>query len=125
MPIGFDEIQVDNTPAGTIVTLKFRQTLEKKDYEMFVPMLEYQIENHAPIRILVELVDFSGWTAGALWEDTKFAASHFNDIERLAIVGDASWEKGISMFVKPFTRATVRYFDKHNIDAARQWIWQS
>ena len=41
MPIGFDEIRVDDTSAGTVVTLKFRQTLEKKDYEMFVHMLEY------------------------------------------------------------------------------------
>jgi len=28
---------------------------------------------------------FKGWTAGALWEDTKFAAKHFNDIDRIAV----------------------------------------
>jgi hypothetical protein len=122
MPIGFDEIQVDPTPVGTIVTLKFREKLDKADYETFVPMIESQMKNGAPIRLLAELHDFEGWTAGALWEDTKFAAKHFNDIERLAVVGESRWQKGITVFVKPFTSANVRYFDINEIDRARKWV---
>ena len=122
MPIGFDEIQVDSTPTGTIVTLKFREKLDKADYDTFVPMIETQMENNAPIRLLAELHDFEGWTAGALWEDTKFAAKHFHDIERLAVVGESRWQKGITVFVKPFTSADVRYFDINEIDRARKWV---
>lgn len=122
MPIGFDEIQVDPTPVGTIVTLKFREKLDKADYETFVPMIESQMKNGSPIRLLAELHDFEGWTAGALWEDTKFAAKHFNDIERLAVVGESRWQKGITVFVKPFTSADVRYFDIQEIDRAREWV---
>jgi len=122
MPIGFDEIQVDPTPVGTIVTLKFREKLDKEDYETFVPMIESQMKNGSSIRLLAELHDFEGWTAGALWEDTKFAAKHFNDIERLAVVGESRWQKGVTVFVKPFTSADVRYFDMQEIDRARKWI---
>lgn len=122
MPIGFDEIQVDPTPVGTIVTLKFREKLDKADYETFVPMIESQMKNGSPIRLLAELHDFEGWTAGALWEDTKFAAKHFNDIERLAVVGESRWQKGVAVFFKPFTSAEVRYFDMKEIDKAREWV---
>jgi len=122
MPIGFDEIQVDPTPVGTIVTLKFREKLDKTDYEIFVPMIESQMKNGAPIRLLAELHDFEGWTAGALWEDTKFAAKHFNDIQRVAVVGEARWQKGITVFGKPFTSADVRYFEMQEIESAREWI---
>ena len=122
MPIGFDEIQVDPTPVGTIVTLKFREKLDRADYETFVPMIESQMQNGLPIRLLAELHDFEGWTAGALWEDTKFAAKHFNDIERLAVVGESRWQKGVTVFVKPFTSAEVRYFDMKEIDKAREWV---
>jgi len=122
MPIGFDEIQVEKAPAGTIVTLKFREKLDKGDYDRFVPMIESQIEHVSPIRLMVELHDFQGWTAGALWEDTKFAARHFNDIDRLAVVGDARWETGITMFVKPFTSADVRYFTVDAQEKARDWV---
>jgi hypothetical protein len=122
MPIGFDEIQVEKAPAGTIITLKFREKLDKGDYDEFVPMIESQIEHGSPIRMVVELHDFQGWTAGALWEDTKFAARHFNDIERLAVVGEARWETGVTVFVKPFTSADVRYFMVDAREKAREWV---
>jgi hypothetical protein len=122
MTIGFDEIQVEEAPVGKVVTLKVRETLRKKDYDEFVPMLESLMKNGSKIRLIVELHDFEGWTAGALWEDTKFAARHFGDIERLVVVGEARWEKGITVFIKPFTKAEVRYFDMQEVDKARRWI---
>jgi hypothetical protein len=122
MPIGFDEIQVEKTASGTLVTIKVKEKLDKDDYAMFVPMIESQMQKGSPVRLLIELHDFKGWTAGALWADTKFAAKHFNDIERMAVVGDAKWQKGVTTFFKPFTTADVRYFDLAAIEEAHQWI---
>ncbi|MCB9917379.1 MAG: STAS/SEC14 domain-containing protein [Planctomycetes bacterium] len=96
--------------------------LEKADYDRFVPLAEASIEKHGKIRVLFIMRDFRGWTAGAMWEDIKFDVKHFKDIERLAMVGDKKWEKGMAMFCKPFTTATIRYFDLGDIDAAREWI---
>jgi hypothetical protein len=122
MPIGFDEIQLEKSSVGNIVTLKFKGKVSKSDYEQFVPQLEYLMDGKAKIRLLVELHDFEGWTAGALWEDTKFATRHFNDIERLAVVGEARWERGMTIFIRPFTMAAVKFFDRQEIDQARQWV---
>ena len=122
MPIGFDEIQLEESPAGKIVTLKFREQLRKEDFEEFVPKIEGLMGKGDQIRVLVELQNFQGWSAGALWEDTKFAARHFKDIERLAVVGDKKWERGVTVFVKPFTAATVRYFDTNDAHRARRWV---
>lgn len=122
MPIGFDEIQLEKSSAGNIVTLKFRGNVSKADYEQFVPQLEHLMEGDAKIRLLIELHDFEGWTLGAIWEDTKFAARHFNDIERLAVVGEARWERSMTMFVRPFTIAAVEYFDMQDIEQARRWV---
>lgn len=122
MPIGFDEIQVEKTASGTLVAIKIKEKLDTDDYAMFVPMIESQMQNGPPVRLLIELHDFKGWTAGALWEDTKFAAKHFNDIDRMAVVGDAKWQKGITTFFKPFTSADVRYYDLAAIEDAHQWI---
>ncbi len=65
---------------------------------------------------------FKGWTAGALWEDTKFAAKHFNDIDRIAVVGESRWQRGVAVFFKPYTAADVRYFDMAAVKEARRWI---
>jgi hypothetical protein len=122
MAIGFHEINLEETPVGKIVTLRFKKKLSKEDYDEFIPRIESIIDNSAKIRLLVELHDLKGWTAGSLWEDTKFAARHFNDIELMAIVGDKRWEKGVTVFIKPFTKAKVRYFEMDEVEKARQWV---
>ncbi|MGA9537031.1 MAG: STAS/SEC14 domain-containing protein [Desulfobacterales bacterium] len=93
---------MEEAPVGKVVTLKVRETLRKKDYDDFVPMLEGLMKNGSKIRLNAELHDFEGWTAGALWEDTKFAARHFGDIERLAVVGEAPMGEGDNCFYQTF-----------------------
>lgn len=114
--------EIDLVGAGNSVHLKVTGKLTSEDYEFFVPEIDKRISDYGKINILIELIDFHGWTVGAAWEDTKFGFHHFNDINRLAIVGDKTWEKGIAYFVKPFTAATVRYFDLSNLSDAKKWI---
>lgn len=96
--------------------------LDRKDYEKWVPEFESLVEKHGKLNILVELVDFEGWDAGGLWEDLKFDAKHFNDVKRLALVGDKTWEKFMAKVCKPFTSAEVKYFEPEQIADARTWI---
>jgi hypothetical protein len=119
---GFDEIKLENKEDVKIIYLKFKGSLTKQDYEKFVPQLDWLIERSREVRILVELVDFKGWSLGALWEDTKFGARHFTDIARLAIVGERRWHKGMTLFIAPFTLAKVKYFDTQEMDTAKEWI---
>jgi hypothetical protein len=115
-------IAVQTEDGGKTLFVTVTGKVESEDYDYFVPYLEEQMEQHDKVNIMVELVDFHGWTAGAMWEDTKFAAKHFSDIERLAIVGDSKWEKGLATFCKPFTQAEVRYFDDSKRADAEAWI---
>ena len=39
--------------------------------------------------------------------------------------GDKKWEKGMSVFCKPFTTAKIRYFDRAAIAEARAWLEQN
>lgn len=107
-----------------LLEIRVEGKLTSKDYESFVPEIEALMKT-GKIRILLELIRFHGWTAGALWEDTKFAAKHLNDLERIAIAGDKKWEKGMATFCKPFTRATIRYFDSDEIERAKKWIMET
>ena len=108
--------------AGKSLHVKASGKLTKESYETFVPAINAQIEAHGKLRILFELHEFHGWTAGALWEDLKFDLAHWKDIERLAIVGETKWEQGMAVFCKPFTTAKVKYFDLGQIDEAKAWI---
>jgi F-type H+-transporting ATPase subunit beta len=43
-------------------------------------------------------------------------------IERLAMVGENKWGEGMATFCKPFTKATIRYFDQDDAAKARTWL---
>ena len=115
-------IELYENDGGKVLTVKAMEKLTKHDYETFVPKIEQLIKRFGKVRILFEMEDFHGWDAGALWQDIKFDIKHFKDIERLALVGDKKWEKGMSIFCKPFTTAKVKYFDVNEADKAQDWI---
>ena len=96
--------------------------LEKADFECFVPVFERLFRLHGKLRVLFDMTDFHGWEAGALWEDIKFDIDHFADIDRLAMVGDKKWQHNMATFCKPFTKATIRYFDHVETAEARRWL---
>jgi len=107
---------------GKILIVSVTGRLTREDYLSFAPKVEQLILRFGKIRLVFEMRDFHGWQAGALWEDIKFDIKHFSDIESLALVGDKKWEKGMSIFCKPFTKARIKYFDLAEIYKAYDWI---
>ena len=108
---------------GRILEVRLSGKLEKSDYEDFIPEIDRLIEERpAGLRLLVIFDDFKGWDAGGFWEDLKFGAGHLTEFERLAMVGDTTWEKAMAMFCKPITTADVKYFPIEEADRARAWI---
>ena len=117
-------VEIQELNDGRILLLKVTGKLATEDYEQLVPVVDRLIERHGRIRMLFEMHDFHGWSCGALWKDTKFAFHHFRDIERLAIIGEKKWQKGMATFCKPFTKAEIRYFEHSQADEARSWLQQ-
>ena len=118
-------IQIKEENDGKTVVINVSGKLVTADYEHLVPEFERLVEVHGKLHLLFDMTDFHGWTAGAVWEDTKFALYHFGDIDRLAMVGEKKWQEGMATFCKPFTTATVKYFDHAAISEARKWLLES
>lgn len=115
-------IQLNEENGGKVLVIHVSGKLDKADYERFVPVAERLIRQHGKLRMLFDMVGFHGWGAGAAWEDFKFGVEHFTDIDRLAMVGETAWQHEIATFSKPFTKATVRFFDRANAAEARTWL---
>jgi hypothetical protein len=122
MDVQSKAIHIAHKAGEKFVEVKISGTLTVEDYEHFVPEMDQRIKDLGKIRLMVLFENFHGWTAGAMWEDTKFGLKHYSDIERLAIVGDKKWEKGMAYFCKPFTKAEVQYFDVSKIEEAKKWL---
>lgn len=107
----------DNT-----IAIRASGKLTHKDYKLFLPLLEEQIATLDKVSILFELDDFSGWELDAAKDDLKFGMKHFNDFERIAIVGDKSWEHWMAVIANPFLSGEIHYFNRENLQDAWDWL---
>lgn len=107
--------------ADDLLTFKLSGKLHASDYDHFVPLIDEALAHHDKLRLVVIFEDFHGWDMAALWEDVKFDAAHFTKFRRIALVGDAAWEKWMAAFCKPFTTAKIRFFTTAERDDAQRW----
>jgi ubiquinone/menaquinone biosynthesis C-methylase UbiE len=115
-------IRLTEKKDGKILEASVSGKLTHGDYQRFVPEFGRLVKQHGKINVFFEMVGFRGWNAAALWDDIKFDLKHFAGIERLAMVGDKKWQRGMSKFCHPFTTARIRYFDRTAADEARAWL---
>ncbi len=115
-------MRLNEENGGKVLVVHVSGKLVKADYEQLVPEFERLIRQHERIRVLFDMTDFHGWEASAAWEDFKLGVGHYADIERIALVGDKKWQQAMATICKPFTKATVRYFDHLDVATARYWL---
>lgn len=108
--------------SGRVLEVHMTGKLTRDDYQGFIPMAERLIHEWGKFSLLVVMRDFLGCDKGALWEEIKWDWDHFNDVERIALVGEKKWQAGMSKFCKPFTGAEIRYFDMRDLEQARIWV---
>jgi len=113
--------QLSDVPPKTL-GFKLSGKLHDEDYKTFVPAVDKAIAEQGKVRMLAVFHDFHGWDAKALWDDIKFSTTHCTKIERIALVGERSWEKGMAAVCKPFTMAKIQYFDAADIAKAKAWL---
>ena len=115
---------VEPIPTGHEKVLGFKMSgkLHDEDYKSFVPQVETAVAKFGKVRMLAQFHDFHGWDMHALWDDIKFSTTHCTKIERIALVGEDTWEKWMATVCKPFTMAKIRYFDADEIKAAESWL---
>jgi hypothetical protein len=94
------------------------------DYEeVLIPSVEALFARQDKVRLVYRLGDeFTGFEAGAMWDDAKVGLKHLGGWERVAVVSDVEWIRaGMRLFglVMP---GSVRVFANADIDEAMRWV---
>ena len=105
-----------------VLGFKMSGKLHDEDYKKFVPLVDAEIARDGKVNVLAQFHDFHGWDLHALWDDIKFATTHCTKIDRIALVGERTWEKWMAKVCKPFTMAKIHYFEASEIEAAKAWL---
>jgi SpoIIAA-like len=107
-----------------VVGLTAKGEISGEDYEQVViPAVERALEAHDKVRLVYVLgAEFDGYSAAAMWDDTKVGMAHLFRWERIAVVTD---DDAYRRLIKGFgflIPADVRVFAVAELDDARDWI---
>lgn len=112
-----------------IIATRANDLLGIKDYEKIHPFIHNIIGTGKKVRWYFEMDDCSSSDSTGFWEDGiievnygKMKFTHSEDIEKIAIVGAKKWKKWMHSIMKPFTQASIKYFDLIDSDKAKEWI---
>ncbi len=93
------------------------------DYEdVLIPAIKAAIKEHGSIRVLYQLgPSFTGFTMGAIWDDTKVGITHLKAWEKVAVVTDLEWVKNTVHFLKFLIPCPVEVFPNNELSQAIRW----
>lgn len=114
---------IPKLPRGTIGFTATDQ-VTAKDYEsVLMPAVEAALKKRKKIRFLYHLgPKFSGFSAGAMWDDAKIGLGHIGSWERIAVVTDVDW---IRLAIRAFAFALpgeIKVFPNRQLAAAKRWL---
>ena len=106
-----------------LMALKVSGKMTKADYDALGPWIEARVAEHPKPAALIVIDDFAGFDGiEAVAEDLKLGVKHYNDMGKVAMVGDRAWLKAIVKLFAPFSRADIEYFDEGDVERARTWL---
>lgn len=91
----------------------------KEDYDVLTPAVAEAIDEHGSVNLLIDLTEFRWEKVSAWGSDLEFGHRYHEKIDRLALVGDKTWERHLAHMAAPFYTKAAAYFE----DADAAWAW--
>jgi hypothetical protein len=109
---------------GNVVALAAHGKVSHQDYaQVVIPAVEEKIRLHAKVRLFFHLgKDFAGYTAEAIWDDTKIGIQHLTAFEKIAVVTNVVWVKEAVRVFGILVPCPVRVFPNEELSAAASWV---
>ena len=110
---------------GEVVTARLIGSLEASAYQRAEPEIDTLFSEIEGVRLLLDLRDFDGWSGlGALGHHLGLIRDHRRFLRRVAVVGDAAWQKLAERAVSRFLPAESRFFPSADHALAETWLRQ-
>jgi hypothetical protein len=94
------------------------------DYEtVVIPAIESALKTHGTVRVFYQLGPaFTGFTAGAMWDDMKLGMAHLKAWEKIAVVTDLAWVADATRIFQFVIPCPVKVFSNSEFAEAARWI---
>ncbi len=108
---------------GRILVIKLIGELKREHLAESDKLLDKKLEGKKEARVLLDLRRYEGASElSTVWRELKLVTTHANRVEKIAVVGSLDWQRLATLLVSPFTRATERFFEPDEQQAAFRWL---
>jgi hypothetical protein len=114
---------IDGLP-DNVIGLEAAGQVTSGDYEnVIAPTIDAKQREHDKVRLIYVLgPEFDGYSAGAVWQDSKLLFKHPSSWEKVAIVTDEDWlRRSVSLFGW-MVPGEVKVFANSDSTEARDWV---
>jgi len=108
---------------GDLLHVQLMGKLDSGDYAQAEETLDAFIRDHDGLKLLLDLRQFDGWQGlSAIADHFSLVRDHYRIPSKVAVVGNADWQKLAEKILSRFLDAETRYFEDDDFAAARAWI---
>jgi hypothetical protein len=107
---------------GKVVGITVRDRLTKENLEAVVAFLEDRVQQHGSISLLFEMEGLLGRDAPQVLRELEMDFPSHRNVERVAIVGDETWEKWMDRLEGFFVGAEVEFYTVAHLAEAWSWV---
>ncbi len=107
--------------SGNVVGYKVIGDITASDYKTLEPQVKALVEKEGNIRVLFDMTGFKWEKVEAWLPDLKFGHEFHHQIDKMAIVGDKTWEKWMTGLAKHTYARNAKFF--HSTDISKAWAW--
>jgi len=114
---------IDQLPSN-VVGVEAHGVITAQDYDkQLIPHIQEKLKTHDHINLLFVAGDaFRTYSAGAVWDDTRFGMMHLADFEKIAIVSDVDWIRMGAKIFGPLMLGKLHVFAMSELDEAKRWV---
>jgi hypothetical protein len=117
---GIPMLQTMDQSSDTAIGYTVVGEVGEADYQTLVPAVQAAIDKSGSINMLLDLTQFKWEKVDAWKSDLDFGQTYKNKIDKMALVGNAKWERHLTKLAQPFYAKQTKYFESD--DDAWDWL---
>jgi hypothetical protein len=111
-----------NNETDLVLGYHLSGTITQEDVKTAQREMRPMLDQYGKVRLLIHLGDLEIPQAAAAWQDLKYAHVYLTDVERLAVVGDDTWQAWVTKVVDLPTQGKIRFFEESETQQAWDWV---
>ena len=109
--------------ANRVIRLVIDGEVKQNDIDQAADVMEDSLEEQGKLRLLMEVKHLEGYDSiAAFMKDTQKTFQHYTDFEKIAIVTEEKWLKGVASLGDLINPANIKQFSLTERALAEEWI---